>query len=277
MNKQSFTKFIKNAQKAVSKRSPEILTGLGIAGMVTTTVLAVKATPKALRLIEEEKKQQNRKLLEEAKESGHEIRAQINKLKPIEVVKVAWKPYIPAAVTGIVSIGCLIGASSVSARRNAALATAYQLSTTALTEYKDKVVETIGEEQEKIIREKVAQDKIDKHPIKESEVVVIGSGEVLFLEPVSMQCFKSDIESVRKIINDINYRLTTGMEEYISLSEFYDEIGLPHTSISDDIGWNLGRDGQLEADFVAAKTIDGKPCLMLDYMVKPRYDYCNLM
>ena len=274
MNKGSFTKFIKDAQKAIVKRSPEILTGLGVAGLVTTTVLAVKATPKALRLIEM------------AEDHGIGIASkngdpdwERRPLTKLETVKVAWKPYIPAAVTGAVSIACIIGASSVHARRNAALATAYQLSTTALSEYKEKVVETIGEEKEKVIREKIAQDKIDRDPIKESiekETVVIGSGEVLFLEPVSMQCFKSDIESVRKILNDINFRLTTGMEEYISLSEFYDEIGLPHTSISDDIGWNLGRDGQLEADFLAAKTTDGRPCLMLDYMVKPRYDYCHL-
>ena len=274
MNKGSFTKFIKDAQKAIVKRSPEILTGLGVAGLVTTTVLAVNATPKALRLIEM------------AEDHGIGITSkngdpdwERRPLTKLETVKVAWKPYIPAAVTGAVSIACIIGASSVHARRNAALATAYQLSTTALSEYKEKVVETIGEEKEKVIREKIAQDKIDRDPIKESiekETVVIGSGEVLFLEPVSMQCFKSDIESVRKILNDINFRLTTGMEEYISLSEFYDEIGLPHTSISDDIGWNLGRDGQLEADFLAAKTTDGRPCLMLDYMVDPRYDYYHL-
>ena len=274
MNKGSFTKFIKDAQKTIVKRSPEILTGLGVAGLVTTTILAVKATPKALRLIEM------------AEDHGIGITSkngdpdwERRPLTKLETVKVAWKPYIPAAVTGAVSIACIIGASSVHARRNAALATAYQLSTTALSEYKEKVVETIGEEKEKVIREKIAQDKIDRDPIKESiekETVVIGSGEVLFLEPVSMQCFKSDIESVRKILNDINFRLTTGMEEYISLSEFYDEIGLPHTSISDDIGWNLGRDGQLEADFLAAKTTDGRPCLMLDYMVKPRYDYYRL-
>ena len=274
MNKGSFTKFIKDAQKAIVKRSPEILTGLGVAGLVTTTVLAVKATPKALRLIEM------------AEDHGIGITSkngdpdwERRPLTKLETVKVAWKPYIPAAVTGAVSIACIIGASSVHARRNAALATAYQLSTTALSEYKEKVVETIGEEKEKVIREKIAQDKIDRDPIKESiekETVVIGSGEVLFLEPVSMQCFKSDIESVRKILNDINFRLTTGMEEYISLSEFYDEIGLPHTSISDDIGWNLGRDGQLKADFLAAKTTDGRPCLMLDYMVDPRYDYYHL-
>ena len=58
MNKKDVTKFISVAKATLSKKSPEILTGLGIAGMVTTTVLAVKATPKALELIEDEKRQQ---------------------------------------------------------------------------------------------------------------------------------------------------------------------------------------------------------------------------
>ena len=46
--KLNVSKLCKDAKVMVSKRSPEILTGLGIAGMITTTVLAVKATPKAL-------------------------------------------------------------------------------------------------------------------------------------------------------------------------------------------------------------------------------------
>ena len=177
----------------------------------------------------------------------------------------------------MVSVACLIGASSVSARRNAALATAYQLSTNALNEYKEKVVETLGEKKEKVIREKVAQDKVTNNPVSKSEVVITGRGDVLFLEPVSMRYFTSDIETVRRIINDINYRMTSGMEEYISLSEFYDEIGLSHTSTSDDIGWNLYKDGQLRMDFHPTVAEDGKPCLMLDYNVSPRYNYARNM
>ena len=92
-----------------------------------------------------------------------------------------------------------------------------------------------------------------------------------------MRYFVSDLESVRKIINDLNYRLTSGMEEYISLSEFYDEIGLSHTSNSDYIGWNLYRDGQIGIEFPATTAEDGRPCLMLEYDVSPRYDYKELM
>ena len=140
------------------------------------------------------------------------------------------------------------------------------------------MVETIGEKKEQKIKEKVAQKKVDKHPVSKSEVVMVNSdGNVLFLEPVSNRYFKSDVESIRKIINDLNYRLTTGTEEYISLSEFYDEIGLSHTSISDEIGWNIYRDGQIAVDMPSAKTDKGEPCLVLDYNVSPRYDYTKLL
>ena len=55
MSKTDVTKYFKMVKQFAKKRSPEILTGIGIAGMITTTVLAVKATPKAIQLIEEEK------------------------------------------------------------------------------------------------------------------------------------------------------------------------------------------------------------------------------
>lgn len=272
MTKTDVSKFFKMAQKTIAKYSPEILTGIGIAGMITTTVLAVKATPKALEKIKEEKV----KVYDELDPS--EVPAQgipeDVKLKPMEVIKVTWKCYVPAVITGTASIACIIGANKANYARNAALATAYNLSQTALAEYKEKVVETIGEKKEQTIREKIAQDKVDKvEKVPNNEIVMIGSGDVLFLEPVSMRCFMSNEEEVRRIINNLNYRMISGYEEYISLSEFYDEIGLARTSTSDDVGWNIGRDGQISISFVAAKNNEGKPCLMLDYMVSPRYDY----
>lgn len=277
MDKQSVSKFFKGVQSSLTKHSPEILTGLGIAGMITTTVLAVKATPKALNAIEAEKYRQNEALHEEAIENGDAELAVIEKLTPIETVKVAWKPYIPAVITGTVSIACLIGASAVNNRRNAALATAYQLSTTALNEYKREVVETIGEKKEKHIREKIAQKKVDENPTSTREVIITGNGNVMFLEPVSMRYFTSDIETIRRIVNDLNWRLTSGMEEYISLSEFYDEVGLSHTAVSDGVGWNIAKHGPIQIDLPATTNDKGEPCLLIDYHVEPRRDYLGLM
>lgn len=266
MKKINFSQIAKNITNGVTKHSPEILTGLGIAGMVTTTVLAVKATPKAIRLIEE------------AEDHGIGLTSnedpnwRYRKLTKIETVKVAWKPYIPAFITMSASIACLVGAQSVNSRRNAALATAYQLSTTALNEYKDKVIETVGEKKEQEIRDKVAQEKVNKANISSNEVVVIGNGDVLCMDAISGRPFWSDKETLRKIQNDLNARMIGG-DSYISLTEFYNEIGLEPTATSDDLGWSLFDSGQISMSFDSALTADGRPCLVVDYLVRPRYDY----
>lgn len=156
MNKPNMAALFKSIQASVSKHSPEILTGIGIAGMITTTVLAVKATPKALDLIKEKKEELNLK--------------QEEKLTPVETVKAAWKPYIPAAAIGVASVVCLIGASSVNSKRSAALATAYNLTATAFNEYKEKTLETVGEKKEQTIRNKVAEERINKEPVKQSAI-----------------------------------------------------------------------------------------------------------
>lgn len=255
MNKSDVTRFFKGVERTIAKHSPEILTGIGIAGMLTTTVLAVKATPKALRICETVKEE-------------HE------EPKKIDYIKATWKCYIPAAITGVVSTACLIGASSASLKRNAALATAYQISQTALTEYKDAVIETVGEETEKAVREKVAEEKVKNNPIGPNEVIMIGNEDFYCIDSISGRCFKSNEVEIKRVENEINNRLLNYM--YVSLNEFYSEIGLSHTAIGDEIGWNLDN-GMLEIFITAIKDEKGRPCLVIDYNVAPKYDYSKLM
>ena len=253
MNKTSVNNLIRRTSKAVSKRSPEILTGVGIAGLLTTTVLAVRATPKALALLEE---------AEGIK--GEEL------TKP-ETVKAAWKPYIPAAVTAVASVTCLIGASSVNARRTAALTAAYKISETALTEYREKVVETIGEEQEKVVRDKVAKQQLEKNPPSKSEVIVTGEGDTWCFDPLSGRYFKSDIESIRKAENNLNKRMMHDISGYASVNDFYDELGLPHTDMGEILGWNS--DNLIDLDIGSHVNDKGKPCITVGHYVAPKYDY----
>lgn len=255
MKKSNITNFIKSTQFTLSKHSPEILTGLGIAGMVTTTVLAVKATPKALREIEE---------FEECILCDHE------KIKPIDAVKITWKYYIPAAVTGTVSIACLIGASSVNVRRNAALATAYKLSETALSEYKEKVVETIGEKKEHAIKDAIAKDHVEKNPVQQNEIIITGKGDTLCCDKLFGRYFKSDIDKLKKIENDLNRRMRN--EDYISLNEFYYEVGLDGVDAGDLIGWNIN-DGYIDLEFSSQLSSDGTPCLVVSFGTPPKYDF----
>lgn len=272
MNKSNVTQMFKTMKSWSIKHSPEILTGVGIAGMITTTVLAVKATPRALQLIEEAEVRKHVDIHGDYRDLGREP------LTKLETIKVAWKPYVPAAITGTLSAACLIGASATNYKRNAALATAYQVAATTLADYKEQVVESIGEKREKTIREKVAQKQVDRMPENQQQPVIItGYGDVWFIDPISNQEFQSDIERVRKTFNDLNYRMVVGMEEYISLSELYQELGIPKTSVSDELGWNLGKDGQIEFTMHACTRRNGQPALMLEYMVAPRRGFESLM
>lgn len=258
MSKLNVAKLFKNTQHAMSKHSPEILLGVGIAGMITTIVLAVKATPKALELIEEEKKE----LGVPADE----------KLTPVETVKATWKCYVPAAVTGVAATACLIGGNSVNAKRNAALMAAYNISTNALAEYKEKVVETVGERKEQVIRDKVAEERLKKNPVNHSSVIVTDTGETRFYDSISKRRFTSDIEKVRRIVNDLNARMLSG-DDYVSLNDFYYELGLERVDYANDLGWNVsknGRGGMIDINLDSAMVdTDGKPSIVLDYAVEP--------
>ena len=257
MNKPNVSKLIKGVQAFTTKHSPEILTGIGIAGMVTTTILAVRETPKALMLIRD---------AEYEKKEGS--------LTDAEKFNACWKCYVPAAVTGSVSIACLVGASSVNLRRNAALATAYKLSETALTEYREKVIETIGEKKERLVRENIDKDHLEKNPVTNNNVIVTGNGDTLCYDSLFGRYFNSDIDKIKRAINELNRELI--MDNYVSLNDFYDRLDLDHIEIGDDLGWNVD-DGLIDIDFGSQLASNGRPCITLNYTIAPRYGYSKFM
>lgn len=256
MDKSGFLKVVNNLKSTTIKHSPEILTGIGITGMITTTIMAVKATPKALDIMADVK-------AIHAEDTDRKAFAKdvLTKVAPI---------YLPAVIVCFLSTGCLIGASSVNLRRNAALATAYTLSETALREYQDKVVETIGDKKEQHIRDEIAKDRVERNPVSKQEVLVTAKGETLCYDSLSGRYFKSDMEVLKRATNELNRRMLS--EDYISLNDFYDEIGLSYTKIGEDIGWRVDK-GFIELVFSSQLASDGTPCLVLDYQVAPYYDY----
>lgn len=270
MNKPILKGIVRSVQTEVAKRSPQILMGVGIAGMVTSTVLAVKATPKALKLIEEAENQK----MDDQLNDGVKPTEIVENLTPMETVKAAWKAYIPAVTVSVVSIACLIGSSNVNARRTAALATAYKLSETALTEYKDAVVETIGEKKVQAIKDKVAEKRIEKTPVSKSEVIITGKGGSLCFDTLSGRYFNSDMNTIKKAENEINLRLRD--ENFVAVNSLYDLLDIDHTKLSDELGWNIEKDGYLELEVSAQVADDGRPCLVIDYSSMPTYDYWRL-
>lgn len=261
MNKQTLSKVAKDVQTTLSKHSPEILMTLGITGMITTTVLAVKTTPKALRLIEERKKE-----------------LATDSLTPVETVKTAWKCYIPAAVSGATSVACLICANSVNSKRNAALATAYKLSEKAFTEYRESTIAEVGEKKERSIRDKVSAKQIQENPVTKTEVIVTGKGQTLFFEPLSSRYFYSTIDLINRAVNKLNKDIICDpFDSGVTVNDFYTEIGIPTTATGDNLGWRLGI-GLIEIYTSAQKAeegseFEGEPCLVLNYSTPPKYEF----
>lgn len=274
MSKFNLSKIANNIGLTLSKHSPEILMGIGIAGMISATVLAVKTTPKAVELINQEKKRQNKELRKEAEKNGSESYPKVDKLTPIDTIKTTWKCYVPTVATTALSTACLISSSRINTKRNAALATAYALSETALREYKDKVIETIGEKKEQGIRDKIAKDHVEKNPVSANEIIITGNGEHLCYDLISGRYFYSDIEKIRRVENILNKKLMDEM--YISLNDFYFELGLQCTNLGNEMGWNID-DGLIDFHFSSQLSDEEKPCLVIDYHIAPRYDYRKLM
>ena len=245
-----------NLKRLFISHSPELLTGIGIAGMASAVIFAVKATPKAERLLAEKERQ-----------------SEAEKLPGWEIMKTVAPCYIPAAVVFAVSTACILGANSVHARRHAALAAAYSLSETAFQEYSEKVKEEIGKNKEQKIRDGIAGDKLKKNPVENREVILTGTGDSLCYDSISGRYFKTGIDKLQKIENLLNKRMLSEM--FISLNDFYYEAGLePLKGTGDDLGWNVDR-GLIDLGFSSQLATDGTPCLVLLYRTAPQYGYQN--
>jgi hypothetical protein len=252
-------KSIKHLVKSVSefgiKNSPSILTGIGVTGVVGTAVLAVKATPTAMNILH------NENILDDY----GQINKPLDRKTAMKIVKATWKVYLPSAGLGAATIACIIGANSINLRRNAAIASIYALTEATLKEYQAKIIETIGDKKEKAVRDKISADKVANNPLTTNSVIITGKGDTLCYETISGRYFKSDIEKLRKIQNDINHALINDM--WVTLNEVYDAIGLSHIGIGDELGWNV--DKMLEFNFSSTLADDGTPCLVLDHEVFP--------
>ena len=243
MNVKTMTKTV---EKFVRKNGPSILIGMGVTASVSAVVMAVKATPKALDIC---------KTLERETD-GTPTR--------VEYVKATWKCYAPAVATEALAIACVLSAHSMNLSRNAALATAYTLSESARKEYREKVLEKIGEKKETEIRDEIAQDRVNKTPFEETTVIRTGRGDTWFLDGMSGRYFQSDLEYIRKKVNDLNFQLLN--ENWIMLNEFYDAIDLDHIKAGDKLCWD-SQEGKIDIHYSSTIMPNGKPCIVLEYDV----------
>lgn len=236
---------LKSAEKFVTDNSPGILTGLGVAGAVTTAVLTGKASYSAALILASE---HNEKTDVPAKEQ----------------VKLVWREYIPAAVSGVATVTCIVMANQIGSRRAAAIAAAFKLSEKMSEEYREKVTSVLGERAEEKARSELSGERMKK--VGGSEVIVVTGSETLFFDEMSGRFFKNDIETIRQAVNEINHQINNYYSA--SLTEFWEKIGLARTDFSDGVGWNS--DELLQVQFNATLVDEGRrPAIGITYNKTP--------
>ena len=247
-----FNGIVKGLAKTISENSPAILTAMATAGVVSTTVMAVRATPKALHVLNNEA----------AKRSTLAQDFLLQDFTPMEVVRLTWDIYLPTAGMAGATIGCIIGVNSIHNRRNAALASVYTLAETTLKEYQDKVVEQFGAKAEQKVRDSVNEDRVRNNP-PSNEIIIASKGEVLCCDMLTGRYFMSEVETIRRAENDVNSQIIT--YDYASQNDYYDALGLAHVASGDDVGWRHGHMVNIYFSAVMTEEAHPRPCLAVSH------------
>ena len=239
------------------RSSPTILTVLGIAGVVGTTVMAIKATPKAMKLIKAKKDELN-----------------TDKLTPTELVQTTWKCYIPSALIGAGTIVCIIGIGVMDKRNQAALTSAYAMLNESYKQYRQAAKEVYGEDADNKIHAEMAKDarvasyewgyqvyNMDMDP--ESE-------QLLFYDLTSKKYFTTTMAAVLNAQYHVNRNLAVRGD--CSLNEYLSFLGIDGVDKGDEMGWDISymveEMDSYWLDFDNQKTTleDGLECITIDTM-----------
>lgn len=243
------------------KHSPEILTGVGIGGVLTGTVLACVATTKLEKTLEPHKKELDD--IHERKEncSEQEYRRDLARAYG----KTVWsmvKLYGPAAAVEVTSIGCLIGSHKILRNRNAALASAYTTLSSAFDAYKKRVADKLGDDAEKEIRYGVREEEIEeettdskgKKKIVKKTVKTMGEEEFSpysrFYDAGSYG-WSRDASANKLFLRNtqcyFNNRLK--IRGYVFLNEIYEYLNYPPIQEGQYLGWYYDENVENKIDF----------------------------
>jgi hypothetical protein len=251
----------------LKRSSPTILTCFSVAGVVGTTVLAVRATPKALEIINDER-------LERADNDEKFIYGS-TPLPIKDVIRLTWKCYIPAALVGLSTIACIFGANVLNKRNQASLASAYALLSESYQQYRKAAKTVYGDDADSKIKAQMAKDTYISDgwgysvysPDLDSE-----SEKILCYDLFSRRYFTSTMAAVLNAQYHVNRNLQLRGE--VSINEYYDFLGIDKIENGDDIGWSIDEfieGGIAWLDFNNMHTVmdDGLECCVISALWDP--------
>jgi hypothetical protein len=243
-----------SARKFVADNATVILTAGGVVGTVSTGILAWRGGYKTGTKVS-------------AIESKEFHEPDYSPMTTQEKVKLGLVDALPPIGTGAGTITAIIFAHRMNAQKAAALAALYGVSQKQFEEYKDKVAEKLTGPKQQQISDELAKERMDRTP--GAEQIVIVEGEVLCFDQLTGRYFRSTMEEIRKAVNDTNEQiLNVGSA---SAGYFYDLLGLPPTSWTNDVGWNTAN--MLDIEYGTQTSHDGRPCITINPRYLPVQEY----
>ena len=245
---------------ATHKNAPSWLFAIGIAGSVTSTVLACRATLKLEDVVD------NAKSNLDVIRSIDEVEPQIGKQYPekdrihdtalvytrasVDVVRL----YAPAVVVGGLSIAALTKSHNILNDRVTALSAAYAAVSAGYERYRAKVIEKYGEEQDREFRQQrdiVSAPGPDGKPIDVTIVSPDGTSPYAkFFDQLSPNWSKEPEYNYAFLLSQQNWANDKlRMQGHLFLNEVYDSLGIPRTRAGSVVGWSVKGDGDKYVDF----------------------------
>lgn len=246
----------------IKKHSPTILFGVGVVGMVGSTVLACRATLKLEDALNETKTKFDLVATFEKENYSEEDRAHDRAILYIRGAVTVGKLYAPAVGVGVLSVAALTQSHRVLSQRNAALAAAYAAIDAGFQEYRARVIERYGADEDRSLRyggEDVLVTNEDGEEIVSSRTTLDGpSIYARFFDP-SSSSWSSEPEYNRIFLqcqqNYANDMLHA--RGHLFLNEVYDLLGLDRSKAGAVVGWTLKKNGDNYVDFGIFDTENG--------------------
>lgn len=248
-------KIFKALAKAFRKNNTKIMIGASVIAGTAAVAEAIYVTPKAVKSIEERKKE-----------------LEVEKLTVKETIKTTWRYYAPVAVTMIFSAGCAIGAESINLKRNATLTAAYSMSETVLRNTIDETAKEIGEEKAEDIHRKARNSAAASHA-NDKAVYDTGFGEMIFLETITGRKFRSSYRTINAAVAELNRSMNIDIGGCVTYNDLATEIGLPPLDpLGEEIGWSLDI-GLIDPEFDSILDENGVAIPTISFRKPPRMLY----
>lgn len=240
-------KMINKVKFNVVKHSPEILMGLGIAGVITSTVLACRSTLKVKEILDYKEENMNniKEVLAEGREDYTEEDARKDKTIIMTTTAIRlMKLYVPSVIIGAGSIACLLESHNVMRNRNAGLAAALAATTESFKQYRERVTEKYGDEVDKEMRYGIKKEKKEKDGKKTKEEIVVGcdekelSGYARYFNENNINWSDDpqfNLMFLRQNQNWANDKLIS--QGYLYLNDVYEALGFPKSKAGQVVGW----------------------------------------